>query len=899
MHARTPAPPSGIRPRGRHPCLGWLAAAVLFAMGLVPAWGAGPVKLTLQLKWYHQFQFAGYYAAQIKGFYRAEGLEVTLRPSGLHQLPLPLVESGEAEFGVSDMEVFTAYLAGEPVVALGVVFQHSPTVIVALRRSGIHQLSDLAGRTVMFQGGQGLTEIQAMLQSEGLPLASVKRIPHSWNLDDLLQGRVDALSAYATNEPYTLKRRGAELTILRPIDYGVDFYGDLLFTTRAFAAEHPDRTEAFRRASFQGWEYAMEHPEEIIDYILTLPGVAERGVTRDQLRFEAAQMRELVLPGLVDIGHMNPGRFRHIAETSERLGMVKAGRDPEGFIYATPVTTRQAWVRVVRVAFPLAALTGLLIMIWITQLRRTVHARTRALREEVRQRQQTEQALRESEARYRSILNASPDDITITDLDGRVLLVSPMAIKLFRCEPEELVGHLLTEFVVPEDRERTLDTIARMFQGVMPGPSEYHGLRPDGSLLDVEVNVDFIRDEAAQPTQLVLVVRDITERRRLEQERHLLQSQLQQAQKMESLGSLAGGVAHDMNNVLGAILGMASLHGEQAPPGSHLQRGLETITKAAERGGKMVKSLLNLARQSPAEAQALDLNGILREEVRLLERTTLSQVSLEMDLAPDLKPMLGDAAALTHAFMNLCVNAVDAMAGAGTLTLRTRNAGPDTVEVQIQDTGCGMSREVREKALDPFFTTKAVGKGTGLGLSIVYSTVKAHQGRMELQSEPGRGTVVRMRFPACASTPSAVQLGEAKGQPDEAMGQPAQDSLSVLLVDDDELVRHSIQAILEALGHQVTAAARGEEALERVAACAPDVVILDLNMPGLGGAGTLPRLRALRPDLPILLATGRTDQTALDLVEAYPNVTLLSKPFGLKELQRQLEPFQGSAKPAC
>ncbi len=891
MHARKPAPPSGTRPRGRHLRLAWLAAVILCAAGLMPAWGARPVKLSLQLKWYHQFQFAGYYAAQIKGFYRAEGLDVTLRPADPHRLPLPLVEAGVAEFGVSDMEVFQAYLAGQPVVALGVVFQHSPTVIVALRRSGIHRPSDMAGKSVMFQGGQGLTEIQAMLQSEGLPLDSVRQVPHTWNLDDLLQGRVDALSAYATNEPYALRRRGAALTILRPIDYGVDFYGDLLFTSRSFAAEHPDLTEAFRRASFQGWEYAMEHPEELIDHILTLPGVAARGVTRDQLRFEAAQMRELVLPGLVDIGHMNPGRFRHIAETSERLGLVKAVRDPDGFIYAAPVTTRQAWVRVVRVAFPAAALTALLVMLWITQLRRTVHVRTRALLEEVRQRQQTEQALRESEARYRSILNASPDDITIADLEGRILMVSPMAIKLWRCEPEQLVGHLLTEFVLPEERERTLNAIAQMFQGVMPGPSEYRGLRPDGSPLDVEVNVDFIRDEAAQPTRLVLVVRDITERRRLEEERRLLQSQLQQAQKMESLGSLAGGVAHDMNNVLGAILGMASLHGEQAPPGSNLKRGLETITKAAERGGQMVKSLLNLARQSPAEAQELDLNGVLREEVRLLERTTLSQVRLEMDLAPGLRPVLGDAAALTHAFMNLCVNAVDAMAGAGTLTLRTRNAGPDAVEVQIQDTGCGMSREVMDKALDPFFTTKGVGKGTGLGLSIVYSTVKAHQGRLELQSEPGGGTLVRMRFPACAPAARTAQLAEARAKPAHA-------SLSVLLVDDDELVRHSIQAILEALGHQVTTASCGEDALAQVDACAPDVVILDLNMPGLGGGGTLPRLRALRPDIPILLATGRTDQTALDLVEAHPRVTLLAKPFGVKELERQLEPFQGAARPA-
>jgi len=856
---------------------------------LVPAWGAPPAKVTLQLKWHHQFQFAGYYAAQFKGFYRAAGLDVTLREADPRRLPLPMVESGEAEFGVSDMEVFQAYLAGRPVVALGVVFQHSPTIILALRRSGIRHVSDLAGRTVMFQGGQGLTELRVMLNAEGMRLDSVQLVPHSWNLDDLLRGRVDAMSAYATNEPYTLKLRGADLTELRPADYGVDFYGDLLFTSGAFASAHAELTDAFRRASFQGWEYAMEHPEELIDHILTLPGVAARGVTRDQLRFEAAQMRDLVLPGLVDIGHMNPGRFRRIAEMGAQLGFTRSTRDPEAFIYAPPVSTRQAWIRVVTVGLPLAVLIGLLVVLWITQLRRTVAARTRALRVEVRQRRHTGQALQASEARYRSILNASPDAITIADLQRRILMASPMALKFAGCTREDqLVGRMLLEFVAPEDRTRAMATIAGMFQGVMAGPSEYRCLRNDGSILEVEANVEFIRDAEGAPTSLVLVVRDITERRRLEQERRLLQAQLNQAQKMESLGSLAGGVAHDMNNVLGAILGMASLHRAQAPPGSDLERGLATITRAAERGGTMVKSLLNLARQSPAEAQELDLNALLREEVRLLEHTTLSQVRLELDLAPGLRPMRGDAAALTHAFMNLCVNAVDAMAGSGTLTLRTRNVDPAQVEVQVQDTGCGMPAEVMEKALDPFFTTKGVGKGTGLGLPIVYSTVKAHQGTLELQSEPGQGTLVRVRFPSCVPAAPPDPLPEA-------LPGSGQEPLSVLLVDDDELVRGSIQALLEALGHRVTVAVSGEEALALVT-LEPDVVILDLNMPGLGGGGTLPRLRAVHPQVPILLATGRSDQTALDLVDAYRHVTLLAKPFGLQELRRQLDLIPGSAR---
>jgi CheY-like chemotaxis protein/anti-sigma regulatory factor (Ser/Thr protein kinase) len=300
----------------------------------------------------------------------------------------------------------------------------------------------------------------------------------------------------------------------------------------------------------------------------------------------------------------------------------------------------------------------------------------------------------------------------------------------------------------------------------------------------------------------------------------------------------------------------------------------------------MVKKLLCFARQTPAEERELQLNGILREEIHLLEHTTLAKFRIQVDLASDLRPILGDAGALSHAFMNLCVNAVDAMPGMGTLTFRTRNVDPNWIEACVEDTGIGMTREILAQAMDPFFTTKGASKGTGLGLSMVYSTVKAHHGRIEIQSEPNQGTRVVMGFPAYASDPRPARPARPEEQPPPPV---TPKGLNVWVVDDDELILHSTELMLGALGHSVTLASSGEEALGKIAAGAqPELMIMDWNMPGLGGEGTLPRLRALCPALPVLLATGRPDQSAMNLLAADAHTSLLPKPFSMATMSTEI-----------
>lgn len=254
---------------------------------------------------------------------------------------------------------------------------------------------------------------------------------------------------------------------------------------------------------------------------------------------------------------------------------------------------------------------------------------------------------------------------------------------------------------------------------------------------------------------------------------------------------------------------------------------------------------------------------------------------MKVDLDVRLRPVLGDAAALSHALMNLCMNAIEAMPEGGRLLLTTRNEGPAHIHLEVSDTGRGMSQDVQERAWDPFFTTKPHGAGPGLGLAIVYGAIKAHGGEVALQSEPGEGTTVSIRLPAFNPA-----TREVDGTHHEASGARA---LQVLVVDDDELVQKSTARVLHAFGHEPTVVRSGEEALEILEARGGfDAIVLDLNMPGIGGTATLAIVRRKWPDIPVLLATGRPDQEAIDLARTTNRVTLLAKPFAPPALNEQL-----------
>ena len=296
-----------------------------------------PVRV--QLKWLHQFQFAGYYAAIEKGFYREAGLEVELIEGQPNMEPARVVLSGKAQFGVGTPELLLSYAKGEPVVMLGVIFQHSPLVFVTLKDSSIKSISDFNGKRIMFSPLSA--ELYAYLRQENIAVHNLQIVPHTFSVEELIQRTVDAMSGYSTNEPFTLEKKGIEYQTFTPRTGGIDFYGDCFFTTQDQVKKHPERVEAFREATLKGWEYAFKNTDEIIELIIKKYKSPKE---RDALQFEADEMRNLIHPELIPIGYMHAGRWEHIAETYRDLGMLNKDVDLSGFIYEKNIQFDYIWI---------------------------------------------------------------------------------------------------------------------------------------------------------------------------------------------------------------------------------------------------------------------------------------------------------------------------------------------------------------------------------------------------------------------------------------------------------------------------------------------------------------------------------------------------------------------------
>ena len=460
--------------------------------------------VTLQLKWTHAFQFAGYYAAQAQGYYREAGLAVNIVPAQPASDAVKTVLAGQAQYGVGNSNLLLTRHAGQPVVVLAVIFQHSPLVLVARKTHALQSVHDLNGKRLMFEPHSD--ELRAYLQQEGLPASALREAPHSGNPRDLIEGRVDAMTAYVTNEPYYLNQAHLPYQTYTSRSVGIDFYGDNLFTTEQEIADHPERVAAFRAASLRGWQYAMAHQEEIADLIGRR---YSRQHPRDFYLFEARQMESLLQTQLIEVGYMNPGRWQHIAQTYATLGLLPAHFSLDGFLYqSTPAA---------RIVSPYLLATVALLLL-ATGTAAYIFRINRRLDRNLSQ-------LHASRQLQHQILQASPDNITVTDLHGDIRHISPAGVIMLGAMHEvELMGRNVLTFHKPEDTARARAMMTRLQAGDASGVEEYRLIRLDGNLLDTEIHAEIIHDALKRPSGFIFAVRDTRERKQIEERlRHMAQ----------------------------------------------------------------------------------------------------------------------------------------------------------------------------------------------------------------------------------------------------------------------------------------------------------------------------------------------------------------------------------------
>jgi len=760
--------------------------------------------VTLQLKWYHQFQFAGYYAAIERGYYRDEGLVVTLKESRPGISVVEEVSQKRAQFGITDSEALVDFARGKPIVVLGAIFQHSPATLLTRTDARINSPRDLRRKNVMYIG-PSVAEIRAMIMIEGVNDSEFKQQAHTWNVDDLIEGRTDAMAAYLTNEPYLMSQKGVPSNAMRPIRYGIDFYGDCLITSRLMAQSDPELVERFMRASFRGWEYAMAHTEEVVAIIHSKYNSKK---SYSHLMFEAEAMRELILPRLVQIGSMNPKRWKHIANIFSQVGLVDQNLSLEGFMYV-PEDQRtlqwlNQWAPYLAMLGAIVALSILVLLLFNRKLQKGIETRTAEL-------DRNRKSLRQ-------VLDLVPNMVYAKNSEGRFLLVNRAVADSLDTTVKKLTGQLHMD--VHPDKEQVKRMLADdqiVLDTRVPKVSlEEAYTHADGSKhWHQTTRLPYISADTEEPAVLVLSV-DITSRREadaalkkseeelrnlneeleervtnrtrnLEEAKTELEASLEKlkqtqedlilSEKLAALGGLVAGVAHEINTPLGIGVTASSFLEDKLTElnkkfetdelkksdlEKFIRTGMESsnnILTNLNRAAELIKSFKQVAADQSSEMPRQFNLKFYVDEVLMSLRPKYKRTKLTIRNDCPSIDMFSYPGAFMQIITNLLINSL-------THAFAENHEGNINIGATVQDgelvfsfsdDGAGIPPELMDKVFEPFYTSKRGKGGTGLGLHIVYNTVtQTLDGTIHFDSAPGKGTSYTITMPLVEKKPTSV-----------------------------------------------------------------------------------------------------------------------------------------------
>ncbi len=503
-----------------------------------------------------------------------------------------------------------------------------------------------------------------------------------------------------------------------------------------------------------------------------------------------------------------------------------------------------------------------------------------------------QQALAESEQKYREIMESMEEAYVELDTNRRITFHNAALLRLLDCKAEDIQRLSVRKFMDSENVERLrafLDDVWVHDKSKALGDFVVQDL--SGHRKIVEISAAVRRNKEGEKAGFRILARDITEKVEAEEKTRSLERMLIQAQKMESLGTLASGIAHEFNNLLQAMSGYLELILLKTTEEDPRKGWILRVQQATQRAEDLIRRLLAFARPNDPKLEDTDINQVIDDALLILQKSIPRMIEIRKEFAPDLPSVVVDRLQMEQVFINLVTNSRDAIEedGPGLIHIRTQREingdGREWVSITFSDTGKGMTEEVRQQIFDPFFTTKEPGKGTGLGLSTVYSIIRRHGGSIECESTPGKGTTFTIRLPVRHGIhPSAAHPKSRASAPSPAPG-PGK-GRTILVVDDEESILEFVQTILEAEGYRVCTALSGEEALETMnrEKMGIDCIILDLNMPGIGGKRCLEEIRKRDRRLPVVIASGCPAAPGLPKTKMAPSTVHLPKPYRADEL---------------
>ena len=504
-----------------------------------------------------------------------------------------------------------------------------------------------------------------------------------------------------------------------------------------------------------------------------------------------------------------------------------------------------------------------------------------------------EKTLQKSEEKYRTVLESNPDPMVVYSTEGKVTYMNPAFTRVFGWSSEERIGKKMDDFVPEETWPETKMMIDKVMAGEHFSGIETRRFTKEGNVIPISISGSFYRDQEGNVSASVINLRDITEQKESEEERSGLELQLQQAQKMEAIGTLAGGIAHNFNNLLMGMQGYTSLMLINIDPSHPHLRHLRGIEENVKSAAGLTRQLLGFARSGKYEIKPTNLTSIINDSSEIFGRAK-KEITIHREAQKKLWAVEVDQTQIEQVLLNLYINAWQAISGTGELHLKAENVTLNEsfakrydvksgkyVKISVTDTGIGMDKATQQRIFDPFFTTKEKSKGTGLGLASAYGIIRSHGGAINVYSEIGKGATFNIYLPK-----SQKEVKKKK----EISGEVIKGAETLLLIDDEESIIEVCRELLENLGYTVLSEKGGKEAIatyqkdqDRI-----DGVILDMIMPVMGGSETYDRLKAINPDIKVLLASGYSIKGLAETILAKGCDGFIQKPFDVKELSQKL-----------